>query len=355
MHHSNDCIQWSQQTRLRLTFNIRRYDRDFLLQFMLVCQGQPVVLAPLEAFFAPPQIFFTPPDTFFTASGAINHYQHLGDSIEHEIGPLLAALSLASIDTISSQIVGHVNKAEQEKNGERLNHVARLIYAEAIGPATTTHRDAEVYARLCRHVMERMSPNIRCHALKDAEGTPISGAGWFHRRLLACCRKDFEWIWPSKSAHAVLSTSSTATHDRGRALVIFVAALFKEQLVTERVLHKYATALVERSGHVPQDMRAESLCDLLSTAGHLLERSSESCSLMDVCFKHLKALSGSSSLSSQVRSRVQVSFSFMTVEPTLMIRAQEIIALRESNWNADKQKIAREAEVRLDGCCEKRT
>lgn len=322
---------------------------------MLVCQGQPVVLAPLEAFFAPPQTFFTPPDTFFTASGAINHYQHLGDSIEHEIGPLLAALSLASIDTISSQIVGHVNKAEQEKNGERLNHVARLIYAEAIGPATTTHRDAEVYARLCRQVMERMSPNIRCHALKDAEGTPISGAGWFHRRLLACCRKDFEWIWPSKSAHAVLSTSLTATHDRGRALVIFVAALFKEQLVTERVLHKYATALVERSGHAPQDMRAESLCDLLSTAGHLLERSSESCSLMDVCFKHLKALSGSSSLSSQVRSRVQVSFSFMTVEPTLMIRAQEIIALRESNWNADKQKIAREAEVRLDGCCEKRT
>ena len=127
-----------------------------------------------------------------------------------------------------------------------------------------------------------------------------SSAELFRLRLCTYCGKDLERTWNG-------TVPSTLRHARGRAIVTFVAALFKEGLVTESALHKYTLRLLgDPSGRALENIRVESVCDLLSTTGPLLINSPRGRSHMAAYSVHMKEWVNTPELSLCVRSRLQV-------------------------------------------------
>ena len=103
--------------------------------------------------------------------------------VDRKVRALLNKLTMERFDSISDQIIAWANRSEKEKNGRMLIQVIRLVFKEAADEATWS----EMYARLCRKMMEQISPNVRDDGIKNAEGKPIAGEQLFRKYLLNRC------------------------------------------------------------------------------------------------------------------------------------------------------------------------
>ncbi|KAI0359607.1 hypothetical protein OH77DRAFT_1472942 [Trametes cingulata] len=266
--------------------------------------------------------------------------------VDRKVRALLNKLTMERFDSISDQIIAWANKSEKEQDGRTLIQVIRLVFEKATDEATWS----EMYARLCRKMMEQISPNVRDDGIKNAEGKPIAGGQLFRKYLLNRCQEDFERGWVAKEATAA-AAATKATEDQaakaaaennkdgesalysdeyyaaqkakrqGLGLIKFIGELFKLQMLTERIMHECVKKLL---GNVenPEEEEIESLCKLLTTVGQLLD-TPKARAHMDVYFSRMKELTKSPN----VNSRMQ----FML---------QDVIELRERKWVPRNQAAA---------------
>lgn len=289
--------------------------------------------------------------------------------VDRKVKGLLNKLTMEKFDSISDQIITWANKSEQEKDGRTLIQVIRLVFEKATDEAAWS----EMYARLCRKMMERISPKVQDDGITNNEGKPIAGGQLFRKYLLNRCQEDFERGWAAKEATALAAVSKGAEDDavkaanqgkdaeteevalysdeyyaaqkakrQGLGLIKFIGELFKLQMLTERIMHECVKKLL---GNVenPEEEEIESLCKLLATVGAILD-TPKARAHMDIYFGRMKELTRSPNVSSRMQ--------FML---------QDLLELRERKWiprnaaaapttiaqvheNAAKEKLAAEKD-----------
>ncbi|KAF8176531.1 hypothetical protein BJ912DRAFT_930637 [Pholiota molesta] len=265
------------------------------------------------------------------------------EMVDRKVKGLLNKLTMEKFDSISDQIIAWANKSEKEKDGRTLIQVIRLVFEKATDEATWS----EMYARLCRKMMEQISAKVQDDGIKNNEGKPIAGGQLFRKYLLNRCQEDFERGWVAKettaAAAAVKASDDKAKAKRqGLGLIKFIGELFKLQMLTERIMHECVKKLLGNVDN-PEEEEIESLCKLLTTVGGILDTPKARAHL-DVYFSRMKELTKSPN----VNSRMQ----YMLLD---------LIELRERKWisrtavaapttlaqiheNAAKEKIAAEKE-----------
>jgi translation initiation factor 4G len=256
-----------------------------------------------------------------------------GDSpevVERKVKGLLNKLTMERFDSISDQIIAWANKSEKEKDGRTLIQVIKLVFEKATDEATFS----EMYARLCRKMMEQISPKVQDDGIKNSEGKPFAGGNLFRKYLLNRCQEDFERGWVAKEA-AAAAAASKATADqavkeanentkggeeselysdeyyaaakakrRGLGLIRFIGELFKLQMLTERIMHECIKKLL---GNVenPEEEEIESLCKLLITVGSLLDTPKARAHL-DVYFSRMRELTKNKNVNARMVFMLQV-------------------------------------------------
>jgi translation initiation factor 4G len=221
---------------------------------------------------------------------------------------------MANFDSISDQIIAWANKSEKERDGRTLIQVVRLVFEKVLDEEMWS----ETYARLCRRMMEQISPKVKDYGVRNAEGKPVVGGRLFRKYLLSRCQEDFESGWKVKgevtkqvkdknedgtTRQPVLYSDEyyalQGARRQGLGLVRFLGELFKMQMLTERIMHECVKKLL---GNVenPEEEEIESLCKLLTTVGHILD-TNKARAHMDVYFSRMKELTRSGGLDPRVR------------------------------------------------------
>ncbi|KAI6115919.1 hypothetical protein F5141DRAFT_1001013 [Pisolithus sp. B1] len=236
--------------------------------------------------------------------------------VDRNVKGLLNKLAMEKFDSISDQITTWANKSENEKDGRTLIQVIRLVFEHATDDA----RWSEMYARLCRKMMESISPKVQDYSAKNAKGKPITGGQLFRKYLLSRCQEDFERGWVAKEATGDESElysdeyyAAQKAKRQGLGLIKFIGELFKLQMLTERVMHECVKKLLVNAEN-PKEEEIESLCQLLRTVGKLLDVQ-KAHGHMDIYFQRMRELCKSPN----VRPRIQ----FVLLD---------VIELRDRKW-----------------------
>ncbi|PIL33521.1 hypothetical protein GSI_04144 [Ganoderma sinense ZZ0214-1] len=258
--------------------------------------------------------------------------------VDGKVRALLNKLTMERFDSISDQIIWWANRSEKEKDGRTLIQVIRLVFEKATDEAMWS----EMYARLCRKMMEQISPNVHDDGVRKADGKPIAGGQLFHKYLLNRCQEDFERGWVVKEATAAPDATKSSKDQavkaaaeqnkgeetvpyteeyyawqkagrRGLGLMEFIGELFKFKMLTERIMHECVKKLLANVEN-PEEEELESLCKLLTTAGQILD-TQKARAHMDVYFSRMKELTKSGNLNWRMRH--------------LLL---EVIELRERKW-----------------------
>lgn len=233
------------------------------------------------------------------------------------VGALLNKLTMENFDSVSDKIIAWANKSEAEKDGQTLIHVIKLIFDTATDQAAWS----EMYAQLCKKMMEKISPAIQDESTQNAEGKPISGGLLFRRYLLNRCQENFERGWASDNP-AVGKAGQTSGEPaqfsdeyyaaqqakrQGLGLIRFIGEMYKVQMLTGSIVHGCIRKLLGEVGDPePKEEEIESLCRLLTTVGKLLE-TPQARARMDVYFARVKELSESSLVAVRIKCILQVS------------------------------------------------
>ncbi len=256
------------------------------------------------------------------------------EMVERKVKGLLNKLTMVKFDLISDQIIAWGNKSKKEKDGRMFAQVIRLTFESATDDLMYT----EVYARLCRKMMEQISPKVQDDGIKNNEGKPIAGGQLFRKYLLNRCQEDFERGWVAKETTAA-TAAAKATDDeaakvanektkeagkeeeavlyseeyyaaqkakrQGLGLIKFIGELFKLQMLTERIMHECVKKLLGNVDN-PEEEEIESLCKLLTTVGGILDTPKARAHL-DVYFSRMKVLTKNSNVNSRMRYMLIVS------------------------------------------------
>jgi translation initiation factor 4G len=192
--------------------------------------------------------------------------------VERKVKGLLNKLTMEKFESISDQIIAWANKSEKEKDGRTLICVIKLVFEKATDKATWS----EMYARLCRKMMEQVSSKVQDDGIRSADGKHITGGHLFRKYLLNRCQEDFERGWALKESTAAAAASKasqdeaakTSTEDtreaalysdeyyaaqkakrQGLGLVKFIGELFKLQMLTERIMHECVKKLFVQAAY----------------------------------------------------------------------------------------------------------
>jgi translation initiation factor 4G len=244
-----------------------------------------------------------------------------------QVSSLLNKLTMKNFDSISDQIITWANRSRSQKDGRTLIQVTRIVFDKALDNAP----HSEMYARLCRKMMEQILPDVQDESMKGTEGKPIVGGQLFRKYLINRCQEDFERGWASREAAAaaaaaaaakagddaaVLAANANKNEDeialysdeyyaeqkakrRGLGLVKFIGELFKLQMLTERIMHECVKKLLGNVDN-PEEESIESLCVLLPTVGELLE-TPRAAPYMDIYFARIRELSKNPKISSRMQ------------------------------------------------------
>ncbi|EPT00362.1 hypothetical protein FOMPIDRAFT_88320 [Fomitopsis schrenkii] len=180
--------------------------------------------------------------------------------------------------------------------------VVRLVFEKATDEPTWN----EMYARLCRKMMEQISPKVQDEGIKNAEGKPVA--------------EDFECGWAAKheSGKVVFSEEYYAAQKakrQGLGLFKFIGELFKLQMLTERIMYECVKKLL-RNVENPKEGDIESLCMLLKTVGELLD-TAKARAHVDVYFSRMKELMKNPNISYR-----------------MVFMLLDLIELRERKWKS---------------------
>jgi hypothetical protein len=251
--------------------------------------------------------------------------------VERKVKGLLNKLTMEKFASISDQIITWANKSEKEKDGRTLIQVIRLVFEKATDEATWS----EIYARLCRKMMEQISTNVQDDCIKNSEGKPITGGQLFRKYLLNLCQEEFERGWVAKEATAAAAATkaledeavkaANAKIEEGgteivlysdeyyaaqkikrqrRGLIKFLGELFKLQMLTERIMHECVKKLLGNVDN-PEEEEIESLCMLLVTVGSMLDIQ-KARGHLDVYFSRMKVLMKSPNVTPRMQYMLQV-------------------------------------------------
>ena len=253
--------------------------------------------------------------------------------VDRKVRLLLNRLSMERFDSISDQIIAWVNRSEKEKDGRTLIQVIRLVFEKATNEATS----CEMYARLCRKMVEQISPNVHDDGIKNANGKPIAGGQLFRKYLLNRCQEDFERGWVAREATASAAATKVSEDQavkvlavqnkneerplysdyaaqkarrQGLGLIRFIGELFKVQMLTKRIMHECMKKLL---GNVEHPEEIESSCTLMTTVGQVLD-TQKARAHMDVYFSRMEELSRSPDVNSRMRSMLQVHHSWQILQ-----------------------------------------
>lgn len=251
------------------------------------------------------------------------------EAVEREVTALLNKLTMEEFDPISDQLIAWANKSNKKKDGRTLFQVTRLLLEKAFNEATRS----EMYARLCRKLMEQISPQVRDDGVRNNDGKHITGGHLFRKYILNRCQEDFERGLASNetttTVAAANATGEQATsaiaeniadaevalysedHVAQKAkrqylgLIKFEGELFKVQMLTERIMHECIKALL---GDVaaPEKEKIEALCTLLTTVGQSLD-TPKARAHINVYFSRMKELVKSPYLNLRMQRMLQVS------------------------------------------------
>lgn len=265
------------------------------------------------------------------AAAAVTPDADSPEMVDRKVKALLNKLTMERFDSISDQIIEWANKSEKEKDGRTLIQVIKLVFEKATDEAAFS----EMYARLCRKMMETISPKVQDDGIKNQDGKPIAGGQLFRKYLLNRCQEDFERGWLQKETSAAAALTK-ATEDeaaarantasgkeetegelysdeyyaaqkakrRGLGLIRFIGELFKLQMLTERIMHECIKKLL---GNVenPEEEEIESLCKLMTTVGQILD-TQKAHAHMDVYFARMKELTKSPNVNSRMAFMLRV-------------------------------------------------
>ncbi|KAI6046362.1 armadillo-type protein [Pisolithus marmoratus] len=242
---------------------------------------------------------------------------HTRGVVDRKVRSLLNKLTMEKFDSISDQIIAWANKSENEKDARTLIQVIKLVFEKATDEANWS----EMYARLCRKMMETISLKVQDEGIENTEGKPITGGQLLRKYLLNQCQEGFERGWATKenttNAKSELYSdeyyASQKAKRQGLGLIKFIGELFKLQMLTERIMHECVKKLL---GNVenPSEEEIESLCQLLRTVGQLLDVP-KARAHMDVYFQRMRELCKSTN-----------------VRPRMQFMLQDVIELRDRKW-----------------------
>ncbi|CAE6445406.1 unnamed protein product [Rhizoctonia solani] len=258
--------------------------------------------------------------------------------VDRKVKALLNKFTMENFDSISDQIIEWANKSEQETDGSTLMQVIKLVFERAKDEAVFS----EMYARLCRKMMERVSPYVQDRTIRNMEGRPITGGMLFRKYLLNRCQEDFERGWSARRvilAAAVTKTREDKAADvvsegngeavlysgeyyaaakakrQGLGLVRFIGELFKLQMLTERIMHECIKKLLSNILN-PEEEEIESLCELLKTVGQSLDNP-KARNHMDIYFERMQEMAKGSNINSRMQFKLL-----------------DVIELRARHWQA---------------------
>lgn len=276
------------------------------------------------------------------AGGASNVDTNSPEMVQRKVKALLNKLTLERFDSISDQILEWANRSVDESDGRILRQVIALIFEKATDEATWS----EMYARLCRKLMERVSSEVRDETVKAQDGTPVAGGALFRKYLLNRCQEDYENGWKNKEAATAAAKSKEADDKakqdandaakkeaeekgtkeedqkeaellsdeyyaaqkakrRGLGLVRFIGELYRLQMLTERIMHECIKKLLSNTEN-PEEEDVESLCRLLTTVGKGLDNPKAK-QHMDIYFSRMNLIANSPKVSSRIRFMILVS------------------------------------------------
>ncbi|UZJ56072.1 hypothetical protein CBS101457_005392 [Exobasidium rhododendri] len=275
------------------------------------------------------------------------------EMVTRKVKALLNKLTMERFDSISAQILEWANKSVNEKDGQTLRMVIALIFEKATDEAAWS----EMYATLCRKILEELDPNIQDENLKTNDNKPVIGGHLFRKYLLNRCQEDFERGWAQRDSTAAAAKSKEAedaakkaeidkaqeeakeaeargetkveeketellseeyyeaqkAKRRGLGLVRFIGELFKFAMLTEKIMHICIQRLLSNAQD-PEEEEIESLCKLLTTVGKLLA-SGKASNYVDVYFQRIDDIMKNGAMNSRMK--------FML---------QDVIDLRASGW-----------------------
>ena len=178
------------------------YNRDFLLQFMNICKDKPNNLPPLGNLRLEPHKMpqcgpgqdrtrskcgankepIVPLEVSANRWVATSVHRNNSD-IDHkqpkilnrQLRSLLNKLTMEHFNSISDQVVAWANQSEWEKDGWTLVQVTEIVFENT----TNGTMFPDMYARLCRKIMEQINPKVQDNSIKDGEGKPFAGGKLF--------------------------------------------------------------------------------------------------------------------------------------------------------------------------------
>ena len=280
--------------------------------------------------------------------------------VDRKVKGLLNKLTVGNFDSISDQIISWVNKSEKEKDGRTMSRVINQV----LECATDEEMWSEIYGRLCRKMMEQISPKVQDIGAKNANGQPIAGGQLFRKHLLNRCQEDFERGWVANDAAVAVAkirennavTQSKDGHEngtdcdpvlysdeyyviqkakrRGLCLIRFLGELFKLQMLTERIMHECIKKLLVNVEN-PQEDEIQSLCKLFTTIGLILD-TTKARAHMDVYFSRIKQITHCQKIRPRLRFMLQVNAPrhariYYPYSDTTD-RFQDILELRDQRW-----------------------
>ncbi|KAM0748522.1 hypothetical protein T439DRAFT_358407 [Meredithblackwellia eburnea MCA 4105] len=257
------------------------------------------------------------------------------EMVQRKVKALLNKLTLEKFESISDQILAWADKSVDETDGRILRQVIALIFEKATDEANFS----EMYARLCRKLMEKVSNNVKDVNVKSQDGTIVAGGGLFRKYLLNRCQEDYENGWKQKADTAAAAANkaiddnakkqaneaaekeaqegggSSAPKEaellsdeyyaaqkakrRGLGLVRFIGELYRLQMLTERIMHECIKKLLANTEN-PEEEDVESLCRLLTTVGKGLD-TPKAKAHMDIYFTRMKMISDNPKVPSRQR------------------------------------------------------
>ncbi|PLW32456.1 hypothetical protein PCASD_17953 [Puccinia coronata f. sp. avenae] len=259
--------------------------------------------------------------------------------VNRKVKALLNKLTLDKFESISDQVIAWANKSETEHDGRILRQVIALIFEKATDEAHWS----EMYAKLCRKLMEKLSPEVKDESISDGNGNTVHGGQLFRKYLLNRCQEDYERGWSKRDELAAAAAGKAAddavkqaANEKSRAeaeaegkeaptkeaeilsdeyyaaqkakrqglgLVRFIGELFKLNMLTERIMHECIKKLLSNIDN-PEEEDIESLSRLMMTVGGLLDHE-KAISHMNVYFSRMQIMSISPHLSSRARFMIQ--------------------------------------------------
>ena len=134
------------------------------------------------------------------------------EMVERKVKVLLNKLTEERYSSISDQIITWANKSEQQMDGQTLIQVIKLVFENGTNDVIFT----EMYARLCRKIMEEVSPKVQDHTIENAQGEPFAGGQLFRKYLVDRCNEDFERV-RSLGKRLLIRLSRTPTRRQSQA------------------------------------------------------------------------------------------------------------------------------------------